>query len=151
MSRHFPAAAVALANGAWLVQVRDAIRATADGRMLDDLVAALRQAAADPVPRRAGDAAVAAGVGRIARRLGLAEAEAEAVLQRFLAGGEPTRFGLSAAITGAANDLASYDRASRLEEAGGKLIALPRARWAAAFTSGETTDGAVAHRTARAA
>ena len=55
----------------------------------------------------------------------LTAGEKRSVLQRFIEGGNFTRYGLQAAVTRASADVADYDRATELERLGGRVIALP--------------------------
>jgi hypothetical protein len=47
----------------------------------------------------------------------------------LIEGGSLTQYGLHAAVTRAAQDVADYDRATELEYAGGKIIELPKTEW----------------------
>lgn len=105
--------------------IRDLIEAIADGRMLDDVVAAFRRAANDPIPvDKLTEVVKMAG-----SRFGFSSAEGESILDRLARSGEINRYGLHAAVTNLANDVASYDRACQLEEIGGKIISLDRSEW----------------------
>ena len=55
--------------------------------------------------------------------------------QHLILGGSLTQYGLHAAITRTAEDLADYDRATAFEQLGGKIIELPRAEWRALATA----------------
>lgn len=64
-------------------------------------------------------------------RFGLNDGERESVFQHLIKGGALNQYGLHAAITRAAQDVESYDRATELEYLGGKVIELPRTDWQA--------------------
>jgi hypothetical protein len=70
-----------------------------------------------------------------AKKYGLNDGERSSVLQHLIRGGSLTQYGLHAAITRTAEDLADYDRASQFEQLGGKIIELPRAEWRALATA----------------
>lgn len=63
------------------------------------------------------------------RRLALPEASAKSILTHLIKGGSLTAWGLSSAITAAANMVQDYEEATELEHAGGKVIALSPADW----------------------
>lgn len=63
------------------------------------------------------------------KRLGLSGERANSILTHLSAGGELSAWGLSSAITRAANDVADYEEATELERAGGKVLALEPAEW----------------------
>lgn len=65
------------------------------------------------------------------RRLGVAfnENESASILGHLLAGGDLSRYGLHSAVTRAAQDVPSYERATELERVGGRIIELPRSDW----------------------
>jgi hypothetical protein len=70
-----------------------------------------------------------------ATKFGLNEDERNGVLKHFLASADFTQYGLHAAVTRAAEDIESYDRASEFELLGGKIIELPRADWSRIATA----------------
>lgn len=59
----------------------------------------------------------------------LNESEGESFLKHLIEGGNLSQYGVSAALTRAAQDVESYDRATELEYAGGAVIELPRNEW----------------------
>jgi hypothetical protein len=64
-----------------------------------------------------------------AKKYGLNDVERNSVLKYLMAGGDWTKYGLHGAITRAAEDLDSYDRASHFEQLGGQVIELPKSEW----------------------
>jgi hypothetical protein len=64
-----------------------------------------------------------------AKKLGLNETERGSVLRHLIEGGDLSKYGLHNAITRTAEDVASYDRASQLEQMGGEVIELPKSEW----------------------
>ena len=67
----------------------------------------------------------------VADRFQLNDTEKENVLLQFMQGGDQSRFGLIQAVTRAAQDVESYDRAVELERMGGQIIELPASDFAA--------------------
>lgn len=63
------------------------------------------------------------------KRLGITETESKSVLRHLIEGGDLSKYGLFNAITRAAQDLDSYDRASEFERFGGNVIELPKRDW----------------------
>ena len=51
------------------------------------------------------------------------------MLRHLIEGGDLTRYGLFNAITRAAADLDSYDRATEFERFGGQVVELPKRDW----------------------
>jgi hypothetical protein len=56
----------------------------------------------------------------------MVEAEKDALLLHFMQGGDFSKYGLINAVTRAAEDVPSYDRAVELERLGGRIIELPK-------------------------
>jgi hypothetical protein len=50
-------------------------------------------------------------------------------MRHLIEGGDLSKYGLHSAITRAAQDVESYDRASDLERVGGQVIELGRGEW----------------------
>ena len=63
------------------------------------------------------------------RKLGMTEAEGKVTLKHLIEGADLSRFGLYNAITRAAQDVESYDRATELERLGAQVIELPAKDW----------------------
>lgn len=61
----------------------------------------------------------------VGEKLNLNEEEKENVLLHYMQGGDTSKFGLIQAVTRAAQDVPSYDRAVELERMGGNIIELP--------------------------
>jgi hypothetical protein len=64
-----------------------------------------------------------------AKQFGFSEGEGKSVLKHLIEGGDLTRYGLFNAVTRAAQDIESYDRASEFEAIGGNIIELPKNDW----------------------
>jgi hypothetical protein len=66
-----------------------------------------------------------------AKRFDLNEAERTSILTHLIRGGDLSQWGLANAVTRAAQDSESYDRATELEAAGGRVIELAPSDWKA--------------------
>lgn len=66
-------------------------------------------------------------VERLANRFALNQEERGGILRHLVDGGDLSLWGVSNAITRAAQDVASYDRSVELEEIGGRLLVSPKA------------------------
>jgi hypothetical protein len=64
-----------------------------------------------------------------AQRFGFNEGERTSILQHLIRGGDLTQWGLANAVTRAAQDMESYDRATELEKLGGEVVELSGADW----------------------
>lgn len=109
---------------AFFLACADVVRAAVDEVRFRELVEAM-SAAADTVPL----ANVAVGVERLAKAEGLSDDEAGSVLTHLAQGGDLSQWGLLSAVTRTAEDVESYDRATELEELGGKLLAYSATEW----------------------
>lgn len=105
-------------------RVRDIVKATMDGRVMDEIVRQLVAARGDAIedPTKV--------VEIFAKREGLNETEKGGLLKHLVGSGEMSRYGLSWAVTRLAQEASmDYDRCSELERLGGKVIELPRSDW----------------------
>jgi hypothetical protein len=107
-----------------LRKVRDVITRAFDRQEFDRFMARLSASTTQMI---AGD--VTAAVEQLGPTIGLSQGEKGGVLRHLIAGGDLSRFGLVNAVTRTAEDVASYDRATELEAAGFRLLALPEAQW----------------------
>lgn len=99
----------------------------------------LRSAAEDRVTGH-----VLPAVQELGNTLVLTEAETASVLDSLLrAGGAPTRYSLIQAVTDASKQAHSYDRATELEAAGGKILTMPASTWRRIATA-EASDAVAA-------
>jgi hypothetical protein len=65
-------------------------------------------------------------------KFALGETEAEQIIQNLIDGKDLNRWTLLNAVTSLANeDHTTYTRASELEQIGGRILAMPKADWAA--------------------
>lgn len=68
-------------------------------------------------------------VRELTTRYTLAESEHDSILNHLIKGGDLSQWGLVNAVTRASQDVDSYDRATELEELGGKIITLGNQEW----------------------
>jgi hypothetical protein len=108
---------------AFWATIRDLVEAALDGRMFQDRVQAIRETMGQVIPQPQ------ATVELVADKYSLTNDERDSVLDELIQSGEPTRFGLQAAITKMAQGVESYDRSSELERVGGSIIELPTTDW----------------------
>lgn len=64
-----------------------------------------------------------------AKKFGFTDEERGSVLNHLIRDGDLSQYGLQAAITRAAQDVVSYDRASEMERVGGQVIELKPTEW----------------------
>lgn len=124
-------ATVAADDRAFWLKVRDVTKAASDGAWFARTVEQMRrllgtEEVADPP----------AAVEVLGQRLGMYESERTSVLAHLARGGDLTQWGMLNAITRAAQDVPSYDRATELEEMGGRVLVLPRSDWHGIAASG---------------
>ena len=105
-------------------QVRDMAVAAMDGRLFEKIVDRLKEARGDTIK---GDPVKL--IQRVGEQYALTEGEQGGILNLLIQGGDLTRYGLHAAITRAANDIESYDRATEFEHFGAQVIDLPQNDW----------------------
>lgn len=111
-------------DAALWAQARDIVQAAFDRAAFEASLRPLEEAAQQPLE---GDPVKAVEV--VGKKLGLNDGERTSVLNHLIRGGDLTRYGLHAAVTRAAEDVDSYDRATDLERAGTKVIELDRRDW----------------------
>lgn len=109
---------------AFFMAAGDIVRAAVDEVRFRELVEVMKAAASDEPVRD-----VVGAVQQLANMERLADDESRDILQHLAAGGDLSRWGMLSAVTRAAEDRDDYDRATDLEEIGGKLLAYPPAEW----------------------
>ena len=115
---------------AFFMAAADVVRAAVDEVRFRELTEAMR-AAAEGRPLES----VTLGVERLAKAEDLNDQEKDSVLTHLAAGGDLTQWGVLSAITRASQDVESYDRATELEELGGKVLAYSAREWDALATA----------------
>jgi len=109
---------------ALLLKIRDTVKLVASETAFQRIVGKMREAEGAQIT---GDPAKAVEV--LAERFHLNDGERGGVLRHLIAGGSLSAWGLANAVTRAAEDADSYDRATELERMGGQIIELPRQDW----------------------
>lgn len=102
---------------AFTLKLRDTLRAAMDEAVFGKVLNDMRKAAGEPLTAQPMEA-----VRVLTQAAGLGEAEQDSVLSHLLSGGDLSRWGVANAITRAAADVESYDRATDLERLGGQLL-----------------------------
>lgn len=110
-------------DAALLSELKDVMLATS-GEIFDRTVEKMREATQGPQLKRP-----TAGVQLMGKSLGLLESETESVLERLMRAGDYSRYGALNAVTNLANDATTYDRATELEQLGGRILELPAKDW----------------------
>lgn len=108
----------------WL-KVRDVVVAALNGDTFKIAVDQVRQAAGNHIKSEE----LAKVVEVTVKRLALPESTQGSILTHLAKGGDLSQWGLSSAITSAANALEDYEDATLLERAGGKIISLAPQEW----------------------
>jgi len=107
----------------WL-KVRDIMRTFLNPKRMEDMLELLR---ASMDQRIEGD--IPGAVKVASKALELTQEEESGVLRYLISGGDLSKWGLANAITRAAADSTSYDRATEIEAAGGNLLSLTKDEW----------------------
>jgi hypothetical protein len=111
---------------AFFLKVQDATAAMFDAERFNKRLDQYREAGT-----RAIDKDPVAVVELAAKRFELNDSERSSVLQHLIRGGDLSQWGLANAVTRAAQDVESYDRATELEALGGTVIELKPSDWRA--------------------
>lgn len=107
-----------------LLKVRDVVQATASEEYFARRVLRLREAADEKI-----EGQVIKAVEVLAQQARLTEVESGDILRHLIEGGDLSRWGLANAVTRAAHEPKSYDRATELETLGGQIIDLAPSAW----------------------
>ena len=107
-----------------LLECRDAVRTFSSPDYFAKQVADMQKAAdSKPVERPARAVVV------LAKVVGLTDGESESVLERFIRGGDYSKWGMLNAVTNLANDADEYQRATELEQLGGQILNMTIPQW----------------------
>ena len=109
---------------AFLLKLRDVVKAALDETVFRQVVDELERAAELPITGHVEEV-----VELTCREYGMNETEQEGILRYLIEGGELSRYGLSNAVTRASQDAVSYDRATELESIGWNVITMPPRQW----------------------
>ena len=107
-----------------LLKVRDIVKAAVDETVFAETV---EQMAASREDRITGNPAKAVEV--LADRMSLTKDEEGGVLRHLIEGGDLSRWGALNAITRQSQDIEDYDRATKFEELGGRILNLGKGEW----------------------
>lgn len=109
----------------WL-QVRDVIASAFDKATVAKRIEKLEAANGRKIEAKNVEAVMEV----VQERFGFSEDERGSIFQHLIGGGNLSQYGLHSAITRAAQDVASYDRATELEYIGGQVIELAPSEFA---------------------
>jgi hypothetical protein len=118
---------LALDDAAFYGKVVDTVKATlTSGDKFQKIVERMLEAAGEKLEKKAD---IEAAVTVLAQKVKLNEGERGSVLKHFIEGGDLSRWGMVNAVTRAAEDAPTYDRATEMEKLGGQVLALPTPEW----------------------
>jgi hypothetical protein len=109
---------------AFFLKVRDIIRNILSEEVFGKVIERASEAAARKI---IGDPVKAIEV--VAKKFTLTDGERSSVLRHLVTYGDLSQWGVSQAVTRAAQDVADYDRATDFERFGGDLIMMPAPEW----------------------
>lgn len=110
---------------ALLLKVRDTVRAVVDQTRFERVVEMMREAKEAKIT----STDIPQMVELAAADYGLNKAEGSGVLDHLIRGGDLSLYGLSNAITRAAQDVESYDRSTEMESIGYTVLGMSRSDW----------------------
>lgn len=106
------------------LKVRDVVRGSFDEVRFQNHLAQMRDAREDKIEGSPVEA-----IKVLSKKHSLSEFESGSVLRHLIEGSDISRWGVLNAVTRTAQDVESYDRATELEQLGGKILNLPRPAW----------------------
>ena len=109
---------------AFMLKARDVVKAAFDEKIFEGHVNKLR----DTTERKLECNPVKA-IEVLGATHGLLQGEQTSILRKLIEGADLSQFGMVQAVTAYSQDVESYDRASELEELGGKLVTLSPSEW----------------------
>lgn len=109
---------------AFMLKARDVVKAAFDEKIFEGHVNKLR----DTTERKLEGNPVKA-IEVLGATHGLLQGEQTSILRKLIEGGDTSQYGLLNAVTAYSQDVSDYDRASELEELGGKIVDLTEAEW----------------------
>lgn len=111
---------------AFFLKVQDAVGAMFDEARFLKRIEQYKEAGERAISEKADPVKV---IEVTAKRFGFNDGERSSILQHLIRGGDMSAWGLANAVTRAAQDVESYDRATELESFGGDVIELPAHAW----------------------
>jgi len=109
---------------AFMMKIQDTVRAAVDETKFKRVVDKMREATEAEITGRVQEV-----VELSAAKWNLNQTEADNVLQHLIQGGDLSLFGLSSAVTRAAQDVESYDRSTEMEALGWNILNINRSEW----------------------
>lgn len=109
---------------AFMLKVQDTVRAAVDEAKFKQVVDKMREATEAKITGRVQEV-----VELSANKWSLSQAEADNVLQHLIQGSDLSLFGLSSAVTRAAQDVESYERSTEMEALGWNILNVSRHEW----------------------
>lgn len=116
---------IAADNRALMLKVRDAVKAVTEEARFARVVKMMR----DATEAKITTSNIPALVEITARDYGLRDAEQQSVLDYLIRGGDLSLYGLSNAVTQAAQDVPSYDRSTEMERIGYDILSMSGTTW----------------------
>jgi len=110
---------------AFMLKIQDTVKAAVEEARFHKVVGMMR----DARDARITSTDIPAMVELTGREFGITKEESGGVLRHLIEGGELSLYGLSNAVTRAAQDLESYDRSTDFEIIGYNMLAMSRALW----------------------
>jgi len=115
---------IAADDKAFWLKARDLLASTLTEDVFGKIVGQMKEAKEDEIEIDPVDAVV-----RLSNKHGFSADEHKSVLSNLLRHEEPTKFGMSNAITRTAQEVESYERATELEYLGAEIMSLPKIEW----------------------
>ncbi|TNJ68194.1 DUF932 domain-containing protein [Paenibacillus hemerocallicola] len=109
---------------AFMLKIQDTVRAAVDEAKFKLVVDKMKEATEAEISGRLQDV-----VELSAKKWSLNQGESDNVLQHLIKGGDLSLFGLSSAVTRAAQDVESYDRSTEMESLGWNILNVSRREW----------------------
>ena len=107
------------------LEMRDTIRHLLSPERFEQTINKMKTAADNSIEAKDLDKKVKA-LGKI---VGFNQTEGDLIMQKLIEGADLSQYGMMNAVTNLANDTDNYDRASELEQMGGKVIELSPRQW----------------------
>jgi len=118
-------------DATFLMKLRDVARAMLDHKRFEDYLGILREADGEKIEKK--EAKPVTEIMEVAaERFGFTQNEGLKVMENLIsegARGSYSKYGFSNAVTRAAEDAETYDRAVELERIGGQVIEMERGDW----------------------
>ena len=116
---------IAADDRAFMLKVRDTVRAIVDETRFEKVVSMMRDAKSAKITAES----IPAFVELAAKEYTISKKEGEGVLSYLIHGGDLSLYGLSNAVTRYSQDVVSYDRATELESIGYNVLSMPAKKW----------------------